>query len=188
VRYQLHDAPVPSVSATTPLASEKSEKAASEYVTARPPTTRYESAISSGASTYKTAKKTVSEYSTAPPPPASPSITPSELLSWRSYEQDLDEAATFISEESDLGLIADLERQSSYGSDAPRTNGREMMLHPVQVESTFATAQDWSTYTGLYDTAGTGTVWETARESNYVTAPSWSTPTTYMTTARGTQE
>lgn len=189
VRYQLHDAPVPSVYSTATQPSETTiwVTAASQnksYATARAPTTQYDSASTS---VYQTAQpKSISEYSTAPPPPISRSITPSEMLSWRSYDRD--DAVTHVSEESDLALIADLERQSSSGSEA---FGRDRQVTIVHAQpSVYATAQEWSTYSSgqPYATATEGTVYQTAHETNYATAPSWSTQSTYMTTARGTQE
>lgn len=196
-KWQLQDAPVPSMPSayesapppteydTAPYPSEKSRYStaptvAGSYLTARPATTPQQSEQTLSA--FKTASaKSPSEYSTAPPPPVSKSasIAPSEGLSWRSDVQEAAETATRVSDTTDLGLIADLERNSSSGSSHSLPRGRTQ----------YETAQAWST---LYGTAPEGTTYGTARETVYQTAngslPSWYTQSTYMTTAQGTQE
>lgn len=200
-RWQLHDAPVPSVPSAYetalsppteyPTAQYPSEKSVyttatlpseeGSFFSARPIPSREQSEQT--LSVFKTASaKSPSEYSTAPPPPVSKSggsIARSEAFSWRSDIQEDAETATRVSDTTDLGLIADLERNSSSGSSHSLPRGR----------SQYETAQAWST---VYGTAPEGTMYGTAHETVYQTAndsfPSYYTQSTYMTTAQGTQE
>lgn len=188
-RFQLHDAPVPSSYITAPLTSEKSQYTTisspdASYRTARPPTTRH----STETTVYQTVPaKSSSSYTTAPPPPISRSITEaSGQLSWRSDAQEQAETATHVSEpDTDLGLLADLERQSSSGSTFSTRSARAI------VPNQYDTVARWSTTTAgptAYEKAPEGTLYETAMATIYTDAPSWHTQSTYMTTARGTQE
>ena len=188
-RIQLHDAPVRSSYSTAPFPSEKSQYTTApsvddSYHTARPGTTRR----SSDMTVYQTAPaKSSSSYTTAPPPPISRSITDaSEHLSWHSDAQELAETATHVSEpDTDLGLLADLERQSSSGSNFSTQSAG------VVIQSQYDTVAQWSPITAgptVYGTIPEGTVFQTAMATIYTDAPSWHTQSTYMTTAQGTQE
>jgi len=188
-RFQLRDAPVRIARSSAPSPSEKSQYTAthnpeSSYRTARPPTTHHDSDMTVHQST---PTKSRSSYTTAPPPPISRSVTnASERLSWQSDAQELAETATHVSEpDTDLGLLADLERQSSFGSTFSRQSAGGI------VRSQYETAAQWSSVTArqtAYGTVPEGTVYETAVATMYTDAPSWQTPSTYMTTAQGTQE
>jgi len=180
-RYRLHDKPVPEyegdsksayttaeppTSFVTPMAIADT---ATDYITARrPPTTRMTTAdtyVTSYHPGFDPRSGDSSHYSTAPPPPVSRSVSTGDYLSWQSDIQDRAETATHISEpDTDIGLIADLERQSSAGSIWPRRR-------PAPTR---------------YVTADTGTAWGTARETAYATAQTWSTPAT--TAQAGTTE
>ena len=172
-RYQLHDDPVPSSYRTAVYGGSSDEH--KEDTRRVEGTWRFVSdrmsianaSVSKTATAYQTAPPgSVSSYSTAPPPPISRGDSP---RSQKSDVQELD-SVTHVSEMTDLGLLADLERRSSSGSDAPA---------PLRRAAPAVTT---------YGTAREVTVYETARESAYVTAPSWRTQSTYMTTAQGTQE
>jgi hypothetical protein len=111
-------------------------------------------------------------YETAPPPPISRSSIGSEKLSFRSDEQEQAETGTYISEpESDVGLLADLDRRSSNGS-----------VVPVKTRSYYTVAQSGRTPLG---TAQENTMYLTARDTAYSTAVS---TLAEVATARGTQE
>jgi hypothetical protein len=181
IRYQLHDPDVQWATAS-PGRSGVSD---SGYQTARPPTTRMgtaEEGMMSYAcqSAMSTASPRSTGYETAPPPPISRSSVRSEKLSFRSDDQERAETGTYISEpESDVGLLADLERRSSYGSVAP-------MGRSTKSKSYF-TAVQWKSESGRtpLGTAPENTLYLTARESAYTTAPS---SFAEVATARGTQE
>jgi hypothetical protein len=95
-----------------------------------------------------------------------------EKLSFRSDDQERAETGTYISEpESDVGLLADLDRRSSNGS-----------VVPVKTRSYYTAAQSGRTPLG---TAQENTMYMTARETVYSTA---ATSLAELATARGTQE
>lgn len=125
---------------------------------------------------YRSAMSTASPrstgYETAPPPPISRSSARSEKLSFRSDDQERAETGTYISEpDSDVGLLADLDRRSSNGSEAP-----------VKSRSYYTAVQSGRTPLG---TAQENTMYLTARETTYSTA---ATSLAEVATARGTQE
>jgi hypothetical protein len=179
VRYQLQDKPVPSqdddtrsaystAKPVTSFATSAIDEIGTEYLTARRPPTTIMATADSRFSSYhspKSGSSNTSSYTTARPPPVSRSTTPGDHLSWRSDTQDRAETATHISEpDTDIALLADLERQSSAGSVWP---GRR------PVPTRFVTAEQ-------------GTNWGTARETVYATANTWSTNVT--TAPEGTTE
>jgi hypothetical protein len=175
IRYQLHDPDVQWATAS----QGRSGVSDSGYQTARPPTTRMGTAEEGTMSyAYRTAMSSTSPrsrstgYETAPPPPISRSSMRSEKLSFRSDDQERAETGTYISEpDSDVGLLADLDRRSSNGS-----------VVPVKSRSYYTAAQSGRTPLG---TAQENTLYLTARESAYSTAP---TSMAEVATARGTQE
>jgi hypothetical protein len=185
IRYQLHD---PDVQWGT-ASQGRSVNSESGYQTARPPTSRMTTAEDGTnlSYAYRSAMSSISPrssgYDTAPPPPISRSSVRSEKLSFRSDDQDRAETGTYISEpESDVGLLADLERRSSYGSVAP-----ERLLERGNQSKSYYTAAQWKSESGRtpLGTAQENTLYLTARESTYTTAPS---SLAEVTTARGTQE
>jgi hypothetical protein len=173
IRYQLHD---PDVQWGT-ASQGRSGVSDSGYQTARPPTTRMGTAEDGTMSyAYRSAMSTASPrstgYETAPPPPISRSSIGSEKLSFRSDEQEQAETGTYISEpESDVGLLADLDRRSSNGS-----------VIPIKTRSYHTAAQSGRTPLG---TAQENTMYLTARDTAYSTAVS---TLAEVATARGTQE
>ena len=173
IRYQLHD---PDVQWGT-ASQGRSGVSDSGYQTARPSTTRMDTAEEGTMSyAYRTALSSVSPRSTghetAPPPPISRSSVRSEKLSFRSDDQERAETGTYISEpESDVGLLADLDRRSSNGSVAP-----------AKSRSYHTAAQSGRTPLG---TAQENTLYLTARETAYSTT---ATTMAEVATARGTQE
>lgn len=156
-----------------------------EYYTPRPPTSRMTTAEQGTMSmAYRSAISSTSPrstgYETAPPPPISRSN--SEKQSFMSFDQEKAETGTHISEpDSDVGLLADLERRSSWGSLAPDRVRKKSVR-----SKSYYTAPQWtgSERTPL-GTAEENTLYLTARESAYTTA---ATSLAEVTTARGTQE
>ena len=194
IRYQLHDPPVPSAYETAAGPSEKMQREA-EYdgddptssTSTRPLLTS--SALSNAtasASLYRTAPpKSASSFTTVPPIPITRSVTASEYQSWRSDDLERDDG-THVSEMTDLGLLADLERHSSSGSDVTRKDDRASV--PPYSAAQNRSIPGSETLRTVYGTVGEQTWYETARTSTYITAPTWHTQSTYMTTAGGTQE
>lgn len=184
IRYQLHD---PDVKWTAASQSRDSSMSGPEdYYTARPPNSRMTTANTRMSSVFQSALSSASprssEYESAPPPPISRSSSGHDGLSYRSDAQDRAETATHISEpNSDVGLLADLERRSSIGSMVPQSARRATFM-----SRTYYTA-DQSVGSGRtpLGTAEQNTMYHTARDSAYTTAQSWSTQ---ATTAQGTQE
>lgn len=182
IRYQLHDRDVQWGTAS----QGRSTTGEGDYLSARPPTSRMTTAETQLSSAYRSALSTASprssEYESAPPPPISHSSTGSEQLSYRSDVQEQAETATHISEpESDVGLLADLERRSSFGSMAPDAAARRSM----RTKTYYTANETMATARTPLGTAQMNTMYETARDSAYTTAASWTTP---ATTAQGTQE
>jgi hypothetical protein len=176
IRYQLHDPDV--------QWGASSLDNHTEYYTPRPPTSYLGTAEEGSTSmAYRSAMSSASPrssgYDTAPPPPISRST--SEKQSFRSFDQEKAETGTHISEpDSDVGLLADLDRRSSFGSLAPSN-----MRKSAQSKS-YYTAR-WTAGSGKtpLGTAEENTMYMTARESAYTTA---ATSLAEVTTARGTQE
>jgi hypothetical protein len=211
-KFQLHDDPVPSYYNTASGGSESDTRTiwttaatitevqdSETFLTAmtRPEATRRMTA-ETGATSYKTAQTSLSggsDYSTAPPPPISRSNTTGRRSSYRSgWSNRDDDAITHVSEpDTDLGLIADLERQSSSGSTRSTTLQPRRRVPSTRQSTRYTTADGsslaWGTaVTSKYATGAEGTIYETAQESTYTAAPSYHTRSTYMTTATGTQE
>ena len=184
IRYQLHDPDVQWATAS----QGRSGVSDSGYQTARPSSTRMGTAEEGTTSyAYRSAMSTASPrssgYETAPPPPISRSSIRSEKLSFRSDDQERAETRTYISEpESDVGLLADLERRSSYGSVAP-----EQLVGRSTKAKSYYTAAQWKSESGRtpLGTAQENTLYLTARDSAYTTAAS---SFAEVATARGTQE
>lgn len=178
IRYQLHDPEVKWGTASQGKTSSISGDGT--FLTPRPPTSRMTTADTRMSSAFRTAKSSTSRssaYESAPPPPISRSSSGSgtEKLSYRSDIQDRAETATHISEPvSDVGLLADLERRSSFGSMAP-----------VKSRTYYTANQTVGTGRTPLGTADQNTMYDTARDSAYTTAQSYATP---ATTAQGTQE
>ena len=191
-RYQLHDDAVPANSEVTefvtdvstsgigppPPGSEHWDETTHVFV---PPQSSWES---SGSAIFRTAMSSrsppMSEYATALPPPISRPTSPGGL-SFSSDYQDRAETATHISEpDTDADLIADLERRSTAGSEAPRPLQRRPATSSkyLTVDSHFSSGP--SDYTS--------TLYDTARDSAYVTAQSWRTQSAYLTAEAGSLE
>lgn len=212
-KFQLHDDPVPSYYDTasggpesdtrtlwTTAATITEVQDSETYLTAmtRPEATRRTTA-ETGATSYKTAQTSLSgqsEYATAPPPPISRSNTTGRRSSYRSgWSTRDDDAITHVSEpDTDLGLIADLERQSSSGSTRSTALQPRRRVPSTRQSTRYTTADGntssgWGTaVTSKYATGAEGTIYETAQGSAYTAAPSYHSRSTYMTTATGTQE
>ena len=199
VRYQLHDEPVQSMYGTGTSATDvktqwdtaratAAEGEKSSYLTAQA-AARSSMAESGTSSIYRSAKSTAhatSEYSNAAPPPVSRSTTPGEYLSWRSEIRDNSETATHVSEpDTDVGLIADLERQSSAGSISSRAL---MRRRAVQGRSKYDTATEFSSMSYAsrtpFGTIPENTMYDTARGTVYTMAPSWQNQSTFAATAQ----
>ena len=184
IRYQLHDAAVPSDSeSTAPVTA--AEGYASAYETAIA-VSGDEGAWRSSAylSAISTRSPGPSEYTSTPPPPISRSPS-TGVLSFRSDVQDRAETATHISEpDSDSDLIADLERRSTAGSDGIPPWMRRPMLKDRSTYRTAATHLSSTQPSGRtpLGTVTENTLYHTARDTAYATAPQFS-DSEYETTA-----
>lgn len=176
IQYQLHDAAV-SGYFDSAVPDERFDRASAVTHAGNRMSGAYRSALS-------TFGPDSSDYSSAPPPHISRSTSPG-MPSLRSDLQDREETATGVSEpESDIELIADLERFSSMGSDASRPLRRRA---EVYAKSRYDTAETHSS-SDQQSQSSVDTLCVTARSTAYATAPSWHTQMSYTEAADGGRE
>ena len=176
IQYQLHDAAV-SGYFDSAVPDERFDRASAVTHAGNRMSGAYRSALS-------TFGPDSSDYSSAPPPHISRSTSPG-MPSLRSDLQDREETATGVSEpESDIELIADLERFSSMGSDASRPLRRRA---EVYAKSRYDTAETHSS-SDQQSQSSVDTLYVTARSTAYATAPSWHTQMSYTEAADGGRE